>query len=242
MTDDHDFDFEPLPGLPAPLPAGERMVWRGSPDPWRLAVRACRLPLVGAYFIALAGWQLFGAMRSGASLAEITSTLSFTATLAALSLALLAALGWALGKNAIYTVTTRRVIIRHGVAMPMAINVPFAKVDGAEHRAYASGTGDISLSLSPGSRVPYLLLWPHARPGRYWPSQPMLRAVPDSARVARLVSDALAAANAEEVARAATAAGPPEAITSKPAAPIRNQPSIKPHGEGMIVASTVTAS
>lgn len=242
MTDDHDFDFEPLPGLPAPLPDGERMVWRGSPDPWRLAVRACRLPLVGAYFIALAGWQLYSATRSGATLAEITSTLSFTATLAVLSLGLLATLGWVIGKNAIYTVTTRRVIFRHGVAMPMAINVPFAKIDGAEHRAYASGTDDISLKLSPGSRVPYLLLWPHARAGRYWPSQPMLRAVPDGARVARLISDALAAANAEDIARVSASADAPEAITSKPAAPLRNQSPVTSRNGGMIAANTVSAS
>ncbi len=242
MTDDHDFDFEPLPGLPAPLPEGERMVWRGSPDPWRLAVRACRLPLVGAYFIALAGWQLYSAIGAGASLAEISSTLSFTATLAALSLALLAALGWVIGKNAIYTVTTRRVIFRHGVAMPMAINVPFSKIDGAEHRAYASGTDDISLVLTAGARVPYLLLWPHARPGRYWPSQPMLRAVPDGARVARLISDALAAANAEEIAKASSSSNATEAITSTPSAPIRNQPSVRPQHEGMIPANTVPAS
>ena len=29
--DDHDFDFEPLPGIPAPLPEGERLVWRADP-------------------------------------------------------------------------------------------------------------------------------------------------------------------------------------------------------------------
>jgi hypothetical protein len=35
-----DFDFEPVPGLPAELPAGETMIWQGRPQ-WRsLAVRA----------------------------------------------------------------------------------------------------------------------------------------------------------------------------------------------------------
>lgn len=222
---DRDFEFEPLPGLPAPLPEGERLIWRGAPAPWRLAMRACRLPLVGAYFAALAAWQVAGGLNRGATLAELGSTLSFTATLAAISIALLAALGYAIARNAIYTVTSRRVIIRHGVAMPMAINVPFAKIDGAGLRTWADGTGDITLRLADGARIPYLLLWPHARPLRMWPAEPMLRAVPGSARVAALVSDALAAANAADI---AMAAGPPAAIEAPAAEPVRRPAARRP--------------
>ena len=31
---DHDFDFEPIRGLPALLPAGEKQLWQGSPH-WK---------------------------------------------------------------------------------------------------------------------------------------------------------------------------------------------------------------
>ena len=42
VTGDGDVDFEPVPGLPAPLPAGETLLWQGAPD-WR-DLRDPRLP------------------------------------------------------------------------------------------------------------------------------------------------------------------------------------------------------
>lgn len=192
MSEDRDFDFEPLPGLPEPLPEGERLIWRGSPDPLRLAASAFRLPLVGAWFVALAGWQIAGAMHAGATVAELTSTLTWTATLAATALALLGTLGWVIAKGTVYTITSRRVIVRHGVAMPMAINVPFAKIDAADVREGADGIADITLKLAADSRVPRLLLWPHVRPLRYLKAEPALRAVRDGSRVATLLAQALA--------------------------------------------------
>jgi len=242
VTEDRDFDFEPLPGLPAPLPEGERMVWRGAPDPLRLAVRACRLRWVAGYFGLLAAWQIASGLRNGAALADIGSTLSFTATLAAVTLALLALLGWVVAKNAVYTVTSRRIIIRHGVAMPMAINVPFATIEGAGQHTFTDGTADITFRLMPGSRVPHLLLWPHARPGRYWPTEPMLRAVPDGQRVARLVSEALAAAGSAEIGAAgrATAAVPePVGLGANPGR--RIEPAAT-HHQGAMPNHTVPAT
>ncbi len=248
MTRDHDrdFDFEPMPGLPAPLPEGERLIWRGAPVPWRLAWRACRLPWVAAYFAALATWQAVRGFRDGTPLAEIGGTASFTATLAALSVALVAVLGWTIARNTFYTVTSRRVIVRHGIAMPMAINIPFATIHGAGLRAFADGTGDITLRLAPGARIPHLLLWPSARPFKMWPSEPMLRAVPDGARVAALVADALATANAADLALAEAR----PAITVQPAAAARKPGPGRPDARkpraakapATIPAATVAAS
>ena len=34
---ERDFNFEPQPGLPAPLPQGEDLLWQGSPDARLLA-------------------------------------------------------------------------------------------------------------------------------------------------------------------------------------------------------------
>ena len=204
MSEDRDFDFEPLPGLPAPLPDGERLIWRGSPDPWRLAARAFRLPMVGAYFVALGGWQLGAAVHEGATLAQMADRVSWTAGLGVAAIAILAGLGYAIAKNTFYTVTTRRVIVRHGVAMPMAINVPFSKIDHAGLKAYADATGDIPFTLAPGNKIPRLLLWPHTQPFSYRTATPMLRAVPNAARVAGLVGEAMAAAAGQATTTPAT--------------------------------------
>ena len=57
--------------------------------------------------------------------------------------------------------------------------------------------------MTEGDKVAYLLLWPHARPWRLSKPEPMLRAVPDAARVAAILARALAAAASQPV-RAAT--------------------------------------
>jgi hypothetical protein len=49
-----DFEFEPIRGLPAMLPAGERLLWQGTPN-WRgLAVRSYHVRKIAAYFAFLA--------------------------------------------------------------------------------------------------------------------------------------------------------------------------------------------
>jgi hypothetical protein len=44
-----------------------------------------------------------------------------------------------------------------------------------------------------------LVLWPHARPWYFSPPQPMLRAIPDAAKVAGILASALNAAVARSV-------------------------------------------
>jgi len=59
---------------------------------------------------------------------------------------------------------------------------------------YADGTGDIPLTMIGADRIAYLNLWPHARPWRIARPEPMLRAIPDAARVGEILSGALATA------------------------------------------------
>ena len=48
-----DFEFEPVRGLPAMLPPGERLLWQGNPA-WRsLAIRAYHVRKVALYFAVL---------------------------------------------------------------------------------------------------------------------------------------------------------------------------------------------
>ena len=55
------------------------------------------------------------------------------------------------------------------------------------------GSGAIALQLAPGNKLAFLILWPHARPWRFTQPDPMLRGLPDAARVANLLARALAA-------------------------------------------------
>ncbi len=75
-------------------------------------------------------------------------------------------------------------------------------------RLYPDGSGDIPLLLNGPTRMGFTLLWPHVRPWRLRQVQPMLRAVPDAARVATMLSRALAASAGQAAPASPVAAAP----------------------------------
>jgi hypothetical protein len=179
----------PIPGLPGPLPQGETLLWQGSPDWKRLALTAMHVPLVAGWFSLLLLWSLV----SGVGTTGLVGTL----VAAGVSIGLLAFIAWAMARATIYSITSRRVVMRYGVALEKCINIPFRIVSSAGLWRFRDGTGDLPLELhlQKGDRLGWAMLWPHARPWKLARPQPMLRAVPDAERVAALLSNALLAAN-----------------------------------------------
>ena len=194
----NEHGFEPVHGLPANLPEGETLLWQGSPQWATLARRGLHLRKLAIYFTVLLAWYV--AAAAGAEWQVAALGTARVAGLAAGALGLVAAFAWLVGRTTMYSITNRRVVMRFGVAFPMTLNLPFRSIEGAGLRAFPGGSGDIPLSLLPDARVAYLYLWPHARPWRLARAEPMLRAVPDAAQVARVLARALAA-SAEQPAR-----------------------------------------
>ena len=179
--------------MPGPLPQGERILWQGSPD-WRvLTRRVFHVRGLFIYFGILVAYATANSFSRGGSLADVALDAAKFAGLALVPLALLTLYAWATARATTYTVTNRRVAIRMGIAMPMTLNLPFARIDGAAFRPARDGTGDITLQMAKGDRVAYLVLWPHARPWHVARTEPMLRAIPHAEKVAQLLSRALAA-------------------------------------------------
>jgi hypothetical protein len=189
----NDFDFEPIRGLPARLPKGERILWQGEPQWKTVAFQVFHVRLVAIYFAVLYGWGVMTALADGAPVGQAVTQGAVLAPLAALAIGVLCVLAWLVGRTTVYTVTNRRIVMRYGMALPVTVNLPFAQIASAALRPYPSGTGDIPLSLSGRSRLAYLHLWPHARPWRVRRSEPMLRAVPNAEKVAQILSRALVA-------------------------------------------------
>jgi hypothetical protein len=182
----HGHDDEPIRGLPGYLPPGEQIVWQGAPAWGRLAVEAFFLRWVGLWFGALALW----AMLSGAGIGGLTATVLAGGA----AVGILCLLAWLSARASVYTITNRRLVLRIGAALPTCINIPFAIVETAGLKRYADGSGDMPLKLKGEERMGYALLWPHARPWRFSDPEPMLRAVPDAARVADILARAMAEA------------------------------------------------
>lgn len=188
-----DFAFEPVPGLPALPPEGEIILWQGSPD-WRgLAWRAFHLRELTCYFGALVAAQPVLALVQGMPLAATLLPMAWLSLAGSVAAGLLAGLAYLAARGTVYTITSRRLVLRFGIALPMTINLPFALVGQAGLKLRRGGSGDIPVGLVPGERISYIVLWPHARPWRLARPEPMLRELPEAERAAGILARALAA-------------------------------------------------
>lgn len=190
----NEHEFEPIRGLPAELPKGEHILWQGSPA-WRSFARhAFHVRKIAAYGAALVLWRVVAGLPEDMTAANAAVSAVWLAPLVLAMVALPAALAWLYARTTVYTITTRRVVIRAGIALPMTLNVPFKVIASAASRIHADGTADLPLTLLGRDRIAYLHLWPNARPWHLSRPEPMLRTVPDGARVARILAEALARA------------------------------------------------
>jgi hypothetical protein len=92
----------------------------------------------------------------------------------------------------VFSITSKRVLLRHGVAVPLTMNVPFNVIEAAELKLFTDHTGDIALRVIATQRVGYLITWPHLRPGFITRPQPSMRALPDAGAAAQILAQALA--------------------------------------------------
>lgn len=189
-----EHDSEPVPGLPEALPPGEHILWQGSPAWPSLARHAFHAGKIAIYCALIVAWRVIADLNDGLGAGAALIGGLWLAPLAAVAIGLPTFFGWLYARTTIYTITNRRVVIRSGVAIPTAFNLPFKVVGAAAVRRHRDGTGDLPLSLVGADRIAYLHLWPNARPWRLRQPEPMLRSVPEAARVAEILRRALSAA------------------------------------------------
>jgi hypothetical protein len=197
-----DFDFEPTPGLPAELPTGETLLWQGVPNWKSLAVRAYQVRKVAIYFAILVLWRAGVGIGNGQGVATVLLGCAFIALLGVIVIGMLSTLAYFSARSTVYSITSRRVLLRHGVAVPMTMNLPFKQIEAAALRGFADGTGDIALTLTASERIGFLITWPHVRPGRFKRPEPSLRALPDAQHAADILSAALAVEAGQTASRA----------------------------------------
>lgn len=191
MSADHDdYAQEPIPGLPARPPSGEEILWQGSPSWKGLAIDVFHVRAVAIYFAVLIAWRAYGHVQAGASGYALLSGISLS-VVAVGTVLILCLLARAYARTTVYTVTDRRVVIRSGVALPTAINLPFAAVTSADVKLKTHDRGDIRFVLSPDQRAGYVALWPHVRLGSLTQPEPMLRCIEGPADVVERLKRAL---------------------------------------------------
>lgn len=192
MTFFHDEDdgpAEPEAGLPEALPEGERVLWQGRPDTLGLAFGAFRLRWIAVYVLGVGAWRLAEMASAGRPASEMAAAAAGSLVTLGAAAALLIAIAYAMSRAALFTITSERVVLRYGVAIRKYVNAPFAQMASAQLTRRGARVGDIALQLESGG-VPYLHLWPFARPFRFRKPQPMLRALNDAEAAAAILAKA----------------------------------------------------
>ncbi len=217
---EHDFEFEP--GLPQPLPKGENILWKGSPD-WRVLARECfHIRKLAIYFAVLVAWRVESVTHGNPDLSSAIVPTLMAFGLAFLALGIVALLAWLSARTTIYTITERRVVMRVGIVLSVTFNLPFKHIEAANLRPTKNGHGDIALTIDKSTQIAYLHLWPHARPWQVAHAQPSLRSIPEAAVVAQRMTAAWKALRMQETSMATTSetAGEamPEATLTRPVA------------------------
>ncbi len=204
LQDLGEHDYEPVHGLPAPLPQGEHLLWQGAPY-WRsLAIRAFHVRKVLIYFALFGLWRVSSGLGDGLSLGDALASTQGLGVAAVSAVLILGLMAWSYARTTVYTVTNRRVVVRSGVALPVTMNIPFQLIAAADFKQHADRSGDIPLQLEPNERASYIMLWPNVRPWHFSRPQPMLRCVANAKQVADTLAQALAAEHAEHSAPASS--------------------------------------
>ena len=179
-----EYEDEPVEGLPDFLPEGETMVWQGRPTVAAMARRVFFIPHLALYFgLLIAGHTVYRLME-GVSAAQVVGTFVWQAGLAATVLVLLAWLARSYAASVLYTLTSERLVIRSGVALPMMVNIPIEQITAADMRVYRDGTGDIVLTPVADRKLHWVLLWPNVSAWYSRPIRPLLRGLAEPHRAA----------------------------------------------------------
>jgi len=180
-----------LKPLPEALPEDERVLWQRSPE-WRpYSRRVFQIDKISLYFLVVICWVAVAAYIDNGGWQALFRSLIWSVPPALGVIGLLALVAWGYARTTVYTITNKRVIIQSGLAVPSAVNLPFAKVMSADMKTFTDQTGDIELSMS-GPRLLYSMLWPNVRLFRVKRPIPVIRAIHQPDTVAELLGQALA--------------------------------------------------
>lgn len=186
------FTGKPVGGLPSQLPPGEQILWQGAPKWLSLARHAFHIRLIAGYFALLILWRVAGPLIGGHGVLFAATQGLSGLTLAAAGIGLFSFFAWLIARTTTYTITNRRVVITYGMALPKSINLPYVRIDAADMKVNADGTGDIALKLPEKTRLSYVLLWPHVRSGVKGRAEPVLRCISGPQAAAETLAGALA--------------------------------------------------
>ena len=196
---------------PAPvrLAPDENLLWADAPTFWPMAQRLYHVRAIAVYGAALMLADVVQAKLHGLTLWPALEAAIPGMLTALVGLGIFCALAWASARTTRYTLTTKRLVMQFGLALPKTLGIPLPQIAAVAVRMRGDGTGDLTLKPHAGAKLGYLKLWPFARPWRFGAPEPMLREVPAAGYVgtvlSRMVAEAQPRPAADDEVRAAAA-------------------------------------
>ena len=121
---------------------------------------------VALYFLALLIWRTVSvAAEPGNGLGEGLSAASVLVMPFLAAEAVLLLLAWGYARSTIYTLTSARLAIRSGLAVPVTTTIAFELVEGAALKRHGKDLGDLCFTVRESERPSWAMLWPSVRPG-----------------------------------------------------------------------------
>jgi hypothetical protein len=179
-------------GVAHALPPGERLLWQGVPEPGLLARHVFHRWFIVGYFAIVTGYwfvRTIGTVAMDAFLPMLLIRLG----LAVLVVGTVEFLARVIARTTVYAITSKRIVLKIGMVLPMSINLPFKRIADAAVGRFRDGSGQIALSLVPGNRIAYIALWPHCKVFSINQPKPVLRALRNADEVAAILRDAVVA-------------------------------------------------
>lgn len=161
----------------------ERVLWKGRPSLPVLTRSAFHLGAFSVYMAAMVALALVWGN---------TESAVFLVAAGVVGGIVIQLIAWRCAKTTLYILTDVRLIMRIGMAVEARINIPLKHIEAAHLQERGRDHGDIAIQVGGERLLGYALLWPHVRPFSLARPQPMLRALPDAQKVAKLLAEACA--------------------------------------------------
>jgi hypothetical protein len=220
----HEYEFEPQYGLPERLPADERIIWQASPDIAALAREAFHIRKLAMYFALLVLVRAAPEVSAGNGLLAVALSLKWLLPLSVLAILSVWALAWMTARTTVYTLTSKRLVMRLGIVLTVTFNLPLKKILGADLREQSRGVGDISVQLDAEDHIAWVHLWPSVRPWRLARPQPTVRCVANAKALAAQLSEVWTAQTGVLAAPAASSSPAPASASSNSSTHLQTSP------------------
>mgnify|MGYP001213734411 CR=1 FL=1 len=160
------------------IPEDENVIWHGRPDLRRFSISALGLRYLILYLLVVSLTTFFS-NYGNLSLSIFLQMMFPYVICCCLAAIIMVMIGISQVIPTVYVITSKRIIIKSGLALIFMLNVPFDKVANIDKKVFNDGCGDISFKLIGNKRIPFFAGWPSVRPWYFNNPEPTFRCISD---------------------------------------------------------------